>query len=178
MVRLCFQPVIRGRHHLVLRYAVDDLHFSTTYWYDDVDFGSLEARYGTDFMRAVDFHLLAFEANKAASLAPTEIDVGPYADLVTDAFWELWSTLFHHVWGVWRFENDLPDYRLPRPRATAPAAPPPVEVGDGRSEAVDAVRRWQGQPRRHEAPRTRPGSSTTRSSTPTRPTAGVIRSTN
>ena len=125
MVRLCFQPVIRGRHHVVLRYAVDDLHFSTTYWYDDVDFGSLEARYGTDFMRAVDFHLLAFEANKAASLAPTEIDVGPYADLVTDAFWELWSTLFHHVWGVWRYENDLPDYRLPRPPAIAtPAAPP------------------------------------------------------
>ena len=41
-------------------------------------------------MRAVYFHLLAFEANKAASLAPTEIDAGPYADLVTDSFWELW----------------------------------------------------------------------------------------
>ena len=64
-------------------------------------------------LRVVEFHLLAFEANKAASLAPTAIDAGPYADLVTDAFWDLWSTIFHHVWGVWRLENGLPDYRLP-----------------------------------------------------------------
>ena len=62
-------------------------------------------------LRLVEFHLLAFEANKAASLAPTAIDPGPYGDLVTDAFWDLWSTMFHHVWGVWRYENDLPDYR-------------------------------------------------------------------
>ena len=66
-------------------------------------------------MRRVDFHILAFEANKAASLAPTELDFGPYDDLVTDAFWALWETLFHKVWAVWRFENDVPDYRLPRP---------------------------------------------------------------
>ena len=102
-----------------MRYGVGDFRFSTTYWYDDVDFFELEARYGEEFMRTVYFHLLAFEANKAASLAPTEIDAGPYADLVTDSFWELWETMFRNVWGVWRFENGLPDYRLPRPSAAA-----------------------------------------------------------
>jgi UDP-N-acetyl-alpha-D-muramoyl-L-alanyl-L-glutamate epimerase len=122
--RLLLEPVGRGRRHLVLRYGLGDLRFSTTYWYDDVDFGDLEARYGDDAMRTVYFHLLAFEANKAASLAPTTIDAGPYADLVTDAFWELWETLFRNVWGVWRWENDLPNYRLPRPagRTTGDAA--------------------------------------------------------
>ena len=107
--------------------------FSTTYWYDDVDFFELEARYGDDAMRRVYFHLLAFEANKAASLAPTTIDAGPYADLVTDAFWDVWETLFHNVWGVWRWENDLPDYRLPRPAGPAAAddvAAMAVDVGD------------------------------------------------
>ena len=110
---------MRGRRHLVLRYGVDEFRFSTTYWYDDVDFVELEARYGDDAMRKVYFHVLAFEANKAGSLAPSEIDAGPYDDLVTDSFWNLWETLFHNVWGVWRLENDLPHYRLPRPSTSA-----------------------------------------------------------
>jgi hypothetical protein len=113
--RLYFEPVVRGRRHLVLGYGVGDLHFRTTYWYDDVDLVELEDRYGDDAMRKVYFHLLAFEANKAGSLAPTEITVGPYDDLVNDSFWVLWETLFHNVWGVWRLENDLPEYRLPSP---------------------------------------------------------------
>jgi hypothetical protein len=120
-----------------MRYGVGDLRFSTTYWYDDVDFVDLEERYGEEFMRSVYFHLLAFEANKAASLAPSELDAGPYADLVTDSFWELWESLFRNVWGVWRYENDLPDYRLPRPAAIASAhAVSRVEVGDGREKLL------------------------------------------
>jgi len=121
----------------MLRYGVGDLRFTTTYWYDDVDFVELEARYGEEFMRRLYFHLLAFEANKAASLAPSEIDVGPYADLVTDAFWDLWETMFRNVWGMWRYENDLPDYRLPRPSVPAsPSADAPIEVGDGRAKLL------------------------------------------
>ena len=120
-----------------MRYGVGDLRFSTTYWYDDVDFLELEARYGEGFMRSVYFHVLAFEANKAASLAPSEIDAGPYSDLVTAAFWELWETLFRNVWAVWRYENGLPDYRLPRPAEVADAATTPrVEVGDGEEKLL------------------------------------------
>ena len=137
MRRLALDPVVRGRRHLVLRYGVGDLRFSTSYWYDDVDFRELEERYGEEAMRKVYFHLLAFEANKAGSLAPTEIDWGPYSDLLTDAFWACWETLFHNVWGVWRLENDLPDYSLPRPPAAPSAASAArVEVAAGETELL------------------------------------------
>jgi hypothetical protein len=135
--RLVLEPVVRGQRHLVLRYGVGDLRFSTTYWYDDVDLFELEQRLGDEAMRAISFHLLAFEANKAGSLAPTEIDAGPYDDLVDDEFWNLWETLFRNVWGVWRFENDLPDYRLPRPPAPATRdGTTPIEVTEGETELL------------------------------------------
>ena len=131
MATLWLEPVRRGRHHVVLRYGVDELSFTTTYWYDDVDFSDLAAVYGEEFLRRVEFHLLVFEANKAASLAPDEIDFGPYADLLTEPLWELWETLFRHVWGVWRYENNLPDYRLPRPAGRlSVGARPAVTVVD------------------------------------------------
>ena len=137
MGRLSFEPVVRGRRHLVLRYGVGDLRFTTTYWYDDVDFVELEARYGDEAMRAVYFHLLAFEANKAGSLAPTAIDGGPYDDLLTDALWSVWETLFRNVWGVWRWENDLPDYRLPRPSAAAArTAAAAIDIHAGQPELL------------------------------------------
>ena len=137
MSRLVFEPVVRGRRHLVFRYGVDEFHFSTTYWYDDVDFVELEARYGDDAMRKVYFHVLAFEANKACSLAPSEIDAGPYDDLVTDSFWSLWETLFHNVWGVWRLDNGLPRYRLPRPSTSVVAeSAPAINVEEGRTKLL------------------------------------------
>jgi hypothetical protein len=136
MTTLVFEPVERSQRQLVLRYRVGDLHFSTSYWYDTVDFGELEERYGAAYMRTVDFHLLAFEANKAASLGPEAIDFGPYADLVTDEFWALWETIFRNVWGVWRFENDLPDYRLRRPDLPTGAGAGPVKVDPGRTETL------------------------------------------
>lgn len=127
---LVFEPVERSQRQLVLRYRVDEVRFSTAYWYDTVDFHDLADRYGEALQRWVEFHLLALGANKAASLAPAEIDAGPYADLVTDEFWELWETIFHNLWAVWRYENDLPDFRLRRPapapaRPRAPASRPP-----------------------------------------------------
>ncbi len=137
MRRLVLEPVVRGPRHLVLRYGVEDLRFSTTYWYDDVDLVELEERHGEDAMRKVYFHLLAFEANKAGSVAPTDIDAGPYEDLVSDSFWNLWETLFHNVWGVWRLENDLPVYRLPRPPAPAVVGrTAPTEVTEGKTKLL------------------------------------------
>ncbi len=132
MSTLRFEPVTRGAHHLHLRYHVGDFSFTTTYWYDSVDFQELEARFGHDFLRLVELHLLAFEANKALSLAPDAVDLGPHADLATPAFWNLWETVFHHTWAVWRYENDLPEYRLPAP-GLAPdgGSPAPVEVTPG-----------------------------------------------
>lgn len=137
MSALVFEPVERCRRQLVLRYRVDGMRFSTSYWYDTVDFDELTERFGDDVMRWVEFHLVAFEANKAASLAPDVIDVGPYGDLVTDEFWELWETIFHNVWAVWRYENDLPHYRLPRPETTGPTtAPDAASVTPGDVETL------------------------------------------
>lgn len=130
MPRLEFEPVLRGRHHLHLRYRVGDFAFTTTYWYDSVDFDELETRYGSAYLRMVEFHLLAFEANKALSLKPDGIDFGPYRDLVTESFWDLWETVFHNVWAVWRYENDLPDYSLPIPDF-APASVAAAQVTAG-----------------------------------------------
>lgn len=111
--RLIFDEVHRSRHQLVLNYRVDDIAFSTVYWYDTVDFNDLEARYGAAFLRKVYFYLLAFEANKAASLKPDVLDLGPYADLYSDAFYDAWITIFRGVWGVWRYDNHIIGYDGP-----------------------------------------------------------------
>ncbi|MCP4360046.1 MAG: hypothetical protein GY796_18735 [Chloroflexi bacterium] len=111
---LIFEEVQRSRHQLVLNYRIDQLIFSTVYWYDTVNFYELETRFGEDFMRRVYFHLLAFEANKAASLKPAILDLGPYQDLYSPAFHDLWYTIFHNVWAVWRHDNDITDYAGPQ----------------------------------------------------------------
>ena len=81
------------------------------------------------------FHIAAFEANKAASLRPDVFDLGPFADLGTERFRELWSTVLRHVWGQWRYENGLADYAGPE-IVGAPAAPhapaPPVADAERR----------------------------------------------
>lgn len=127
---LYFEEVHRARHQLVLNYRVDELAFSTAYWYDTVDFYELEERFGRPFMRSIYFHLLAFEANKAASLKPALLDLGPYQDLYTEKFGRLWNDIFYNVWGVWRYDNDLADYSGPRilkPEGTT-RPPPPVTL--------------------------------------------------
>lgn len=113
--QLVFEEVNRSRHQLVLNYRVDDIVFSTVYWYDTVNFYELEARLGQKFMRRIYFHLLAFEANKAASLKPTVLDLGPYRDCYSEQFFEVWRTIFRNVWGVWRHDNDIVDYVGPQP---------------------------------------------------------------
>ena len=41
------------------------------------------------------------------------------------------------MWGVWRFENDRPEYRLPRPAVPVVAGTPaPIEVVDGTTELL------------------------------------------
>ncbi|MFN8460058.1 MAG: hypothetical protein U0401_36310 [Anaerolineae bacterium] len=72
--QLIFEPVQPSRHQLGFSYRVDDIPFFTVYWYDSVNFFELEARFGKAFMRRIYFHLLAFEANKAASLKPDILD--------------------------------------------------------------------------------------------------------
>ena len=128
--QLVFEEVHRSRHQLVFNYRVDDVAFSTVYWYDTVNFFELESRFGRDFMRRVYFHLLAFEANKAASLQPALLDLGPYREYGTRQFFDLWGTIFKNVWGVWRHNNDITDYFGPEPDQPAQPSGKPVELAE------------------------------------------------
>ena len=123
----------RGAHQLVCHYRIDDLSFSTAYWYGDCNLYELEQRYGAALLQAVYFHIAAFDINKLASLRPERLDWGPGAEFVTPAFTELWRAVFQNVWARWRFEHDDPDYHGPafRPAATAlPATPVQAVRGD------------------------------------------------
>ncbi len=128
----------RSRHQLVVRCGLDDLCFSTTYWYADVDLLDLEARHGREVMEKMIFHITAFEANKLISLRPDRLDLGPFARFHSQAFADLWRTIAHHVWGQWRYEHDDPDY------------PGPELVGKPVGSSGSAVRRTGTEPARTE----------------------------
>lgn len=123
----------RSRHQLVLRCGLDDLCFSTTYWYADVDLLALEERFGQQAMERIYFHITAFEANKLLSLRPGRLDLGPFAHLAGPAFSALWGTIAHHVWAQWRYEHDDPDYAgpelIPGPGAASSGEPITLEPG-------------------------------------------------
>src|SRR5204863_4371368 len=96
--------------HLTVTYGVDQHRFSTSLWWEGLDLDALAVAIGPDHLRRVVFHIAAFEGMKAASLRPDVFDLGPFADLGTEAFRSLWATVLHHVWGQWRYEHGLADY--------------------------------------------------------------------
>ncbi len=124
MQRLSIESVTWSAHQVVMRFSLDELSFSTIYWYPDTDLLDLERRFGHDFVERLFVHTALFEVNKIASLRPHTVDLGPYAHHHTEALERLWSTIFHKVWAQWRYENDLPNERPPlfasTPRKCAP----------------------------------------------------------
>ena len=106
-----------------MSYRCGDLNFSTSYWYQDVDFFQLEDRYGEAFMESIYFHIAAFDINKVASLRPDTLDWGPFGHLATHEFRDLWKEIFFKVWAQWRYENQDPDYAGPD---FTPAAQPAI----------------------------------------------------
>jgi hypothetical protein len=138
-----------AQSHLVVRYGIDDHAFSTSLWWAGLDLDALATRIGRDHLRRLVFHIAAFEAMKGASARPAVFDLGPYADLGTAAFRDLWSTVLRHVWGQWRYEHDLADddgptiLGTPAHAETAPisAAPAPKVLlfcGGGKDSLVAA----------------------------------------
>lgn len=139
--------VHRSARQLELHYGIDDLAFTTTYWYGpEVDFYRLAERFGAAGLDWLCFHILAFEANKVLSLAPRTLDPGPHARWITPEFKTLWQTVGHKVWAQWRYQHQRPDYAGPLieigGQAPGPLAldPGPVEVlafcGGGKDSLV------------------------------------------
>jgi hypothetical protein len=111
---LSIERIEHGRDQLRMHFRLDDLGFTTSYWYEGVDLYDLERRFGEALMRKLYFHVALFEVNKIASLRPDVLDVGSFAALLTPELESLWRTVFHHVWAQWRYEHDAPDYEGPR----------------------------------------------------------------
>ena len=112
--QLCLTAVTWSRHQVVMRFALDDLGFSTVYWYPEIDLLDLDRRYGRDFMERVHVHSALFELLKLASLRPDVLDLGPYSHHHTAGLERLWRIVFHNAFGQWRYENDLPEVQAPR----------------------------------------------------------------
>ncbi|MCB9755417.1 MAG: hypothetical protein H6713_36215 [Myxococcales bacterium] len=127
------ESITRERHQVVHSYAVDQLRFSTSIWYGELDLVQLGRERGEASLRRLLFHSAVFELNKLCSLRPDLLDLGDYADLWTPALEALWREIFHNVWAQWRYENDDPDYRGPRviQGATRADAPPIERAGAG-----------------------------------------------
>jgi hypothetical protein len=125
----------RAKDRIEARCAIDDLTFSFSTWYEDVDLDALAEEYGEQFERIV-FHVAMFQVNAVASLAPEAIDLGRYAKYATPAFLRLWSTVFHNVWGQWRWENKRPDYMPTFVAAPATTASTPIALPAGPVELL------------------------------------------
>jgi hypothetical protein len=97
-----------------MNFGIDDLSFTASYWYNDVDLLGLEYKFGSAFMEKVYFHIMAFEVNKLTSLKPDFIDLGIFKQYHTLEFEKLWLTVHQKVWAQWRYENNLPTYLGPR----------------------------------------------------------------
>ena len=112
-MKISFENYCRSKNQLSFTFVANDHRFETAYWYEDVNFYLLEKQFGKPFMDNIYFHIMAFEFNKLLSLAPSELDFGPFQSFVTPAFSKLWKEIAHKVWAQWRYENDLPKYQIP-----------------------------------------------------------------
>lgn len=97
-----------------MRYSLDELAFSTVYWYPDIDLNALDAKYGRSVMERIHVHSALFEMNKFVSFRPQILDLGEFSAHHTAELQELWDTVVHKVWAQWRYENDLPNEKPPK----------------------------------------------------------------
>ncbi|MEP6859140.1 MAG: hypothetical protein ABJE66_00870 [Deltaproteobacteria bacterium] len=137
--------IARAKDRIAATCAIDDLTFTFSIWYQDVDFDALRRAHGELVDRIV-FHIAMFQINAVASLRPEAIELGRYAKYASPAFVELWRTVFEKVWAQWRWEHQLPAYVPAFVDAAGTSAPPgrvpagPVELlafcGGGKDSLV------------------------------------------
>lgn len=145
---LALEAISHSRHAAVFRYALGDLSFSTTCWYEGVDLHALAAAHPGDALPRLLFHVAVFDLAKLCSLRPDRLELGAYARFWTPALAELWRTVLREVWAQWRYEHDDPHYHGPSvdPAPTvdlgpiAPAVAAPVDTllfcGGGKDSLV------------------------------------------
>ena len=126
--------ISRAKDRIAATCAIDDLTFSVSIWYEDVNFDEVAARYPAHMDR-IAFHIAMFQLNAVASLEPDAIELGAYAHHATPAFVELWRTVFRNVWAQWRWENQRPDY-VPDFLDAAGTSIPPAKVAPGPVELL------------------------------------------
>lgn len=122
---------------LRIDWGIDRYRFTTSLWYESVDWDDLSRRFGGSAAEILAFHIAMFEIDKGISFRPTELRIAePWNGLMTDALLVLWRTVTQKVWAQWRYEHDLREYQGPAyngPSAPAPAMTRPVVdrvVGD------------------------------------------------
>ncbi len=138
----------RTARELAYGAEIGDRSFASRFRYDSIDLLDLERRHGAEPLRALYFHAVAFDLLRLVSLKPDRVDFGPFRDLVTEAFAELWRRIFDGVWAQWRYENDLPEWPGPEllhcrrplhsPRLGAPA--PREQPSTTAAESAGGVR--------------------------------------
>ena len=130
-------PCHTSRNRLHLTFGFDELPFSTTIWYDDVDFDLLRQAYGTELVEKLGFHIAAFEAIKLVSLCPGTFDPGPFARFVTADFAHLWRVIAYRVWADWRYRHNRPRQLPPSVQVVAPrSVAGPVQTTRGQIDAL------------------------------------------
>lgn len=69
---------------------------------------------GKDYFEKFVFHLILLEINKLCSLKPDEFFVGQFSKFCNEKVIQIWYKLFRHIWGQWRYENDIKNYHGPK----------------------------------------------------------------
>ncbi|XP_074658963.1 UDP-N-acetyl-alpha-D-muramoyl-L-alanyl-L-glutamate epimerase-like [Tubulanus polymorphus] len=113
MATVTLKNYTRSKHQISMVYGVDDLQFTTSFWYNDVDFYLLENLYGERFMHWFYFNLVAFEMNKLQSVRPKYVDFGEYERFHTAEFERIWRRHFRGAYSQWLYQNDLDTYTGP-----------------------------------------------------------------
>ena len=124
--------IVRGKASITAHVTLDDLRFSFTVWYRDVDLDALARTHGAELVDRLAFHVALFQVNAVCSLRPDVLELGAYARFATPRFRALWSEVFRRVWAQWRWEHDARDYLGPvfgEPPAS-PAQPARLPPGD------------------------------------------------
>jgi hypothetical protein len=130
--RLVLEACIATGHDLLMSFSAAGRRLTKRYRYFDVDFENLRARYGSDFIDRLCFHIMALEAIPLAGFQPVELDLGPFARFHNTRFERLWRMIFAKAGAQWRYQNGLPNYlgpAFPLPRSETPFTPVCLEVG-------------------------------------------------